>query len=310
MSDNRSIMIIFLAAGFGLAGLSTTAQARPSGYTSAACDPDGTPVCHFNVAGDRWTCTLDDIGETGDVQAWMIYGETDAYSTDCGNICDGNPVCAFGVQNGVKFYCDVDEPDHLDMEEGWLVGTDNKDQLSFWYEEGTDVCYLTNGYSTATMPKLTGKAVGNAGDDTIYGSLESAEAKETDDLNGDADDDHIYAQAGDDVCRGGSGNDVIHTGDGDDQAYGDDGADEINGGDGTDVLFGGAHVDLICGGPGDDDEMYGNGANDELYDDDSESGTADGAAGSDTCDAATVVDCESDFGGTPPTCPSEMYLYP
>lgn len=308
MRSHRSFPFVLLTAGLGFVGLTSPAWARPTGYGSAPCNPDGTPVCHFNVAGDRWTCTLDDIGETGDVEAWMIYGETDAYSTDCGNICDGNPVCAFGVQDGVKFYCEVEEPDHLDMEEGWLVGTDNKDQLSFWYEEGSDVCYLTNGYSTATMPKLTGKAVGNGDNDTIYGSLELAEAKETDDLNGDDGNDFIYARAGKDVCRGGSGDDIIHTGDGDDEAYGDDGADQINGGDDTDVLFGGAHADLVCGGPGDDDEMYGNGSNDQLFDDDGSGSSADGAVGTDVCEATSETDCESNFT-TDPTCPAEGSLY-
>ncbi len=127
-------------------------------------------------------------------------------------------------------------------------------------------------------------AVGDDGDDTIFGSSQN------DTIVGDGGNffetssgkDEIFAGLGDDLVVAGADNDLVEGGEGNDEVYGeggddtlhgdagddtirgDDGADEVHGGDGNDSIRGGAGIDTIYGGAG-DDEIYTDSGEDTVY---------------------------------------------
>ncbi|GJL86829.1 MAG: hypothetical protein DHS20C03_05380 [Minwuia thermotolerans] len=84
-------------------------------------------------------------------------------------------------------------------------------------------------------------AIGGAGDDTLTGGDNAADA--------------LLGQLGDDSASGGSGADFISGGGGNDTLSGDDGDDEIDGGAGNDLLSGGAGDDDLDGDSSADPEL-------------------------------------------------------
>ena len=87
---------------------------------------------------------------------------------------------------------------------------------------------------------------GNAGNDTIIGSLDG------DSLSGNDGDDAINGLAGNDSILGGAGADIVAGGLGDDTLDGGDGADFVTGNAGNDRMRGGADNDTLRGFEGDD----------------------------------------------------------
>lgn len=91
-------------------------------------------------------------------------------------------------------------------------------------------------------------------------------------VEGDGNDETIYAtngpdivsgEGGDDILRARSGHDYALGGEGDDTIFGQTGEDEIMGGEGNDELHGGRQDDTILGGAG-NDTLFGGPGNDEL----------------------------------------------
>lgn len=120
--------------------------------------------------------------------------------------------------------------------------------------EGND---RIDAMNLAAAPDFTRKLYGNAGLDTLIGSL-------NDDLiYGGDDDDQIVAGAGNDTVFGGEGTDVISGGLGNDSLKGEGGDDELRGDGGDDRLFGGTGDDFIYGGSG-SDVLYGGAGADNL----------------------------------------------
>ncbi len=288
-----------------------TASARPAGYDGIVCDPNGTDVCTWNGLLDRWTCDVSAIGETGEAQAWMVFGDSSDRSSDCSNICDGRLYCAFGVQNGEKFYCDITEGTAPEFAEGWLLGHTGKDTLSFWYEEPVDQapnlkCGMMN-HRIDGFPLVVGKIAGNGDNDVIHGSWEGA-SDYLDKLYGDAGDDFIYGHGGDDELTGNAGDDDMHGGEDDDIMYGNDDDDNMSGGPGGDIMYGNNNADQMCGDDGDDflyggahvDVLWGDGDNDEAY----------GGDGLDACNADVESSCvHSAAENRPLTCPVDVLPY-
>lgn len=171
--------------------------------------------------------------------------------------------------------------------------------------------------SAAKCAGLTATIVGDAGDNTIFGTPSR---------------DVIVAKAGNDVIYGRGGNDVICAGSGADMVFGGDGGDRLFGGLGKDTMSGGLGQDTMSGGMGDDtlnggegldnlsggagrDTLRGNGAADTISggpDDDTITGGAGhdrmlagnagadeilGGTGRDTLDGGTGTDLLKAGGG-------------
>ncbi|MCK6503986.1 hypothetical protein L6R53_11395 [Myxococcota bacterium] len=287
------------------------ALARPYGYSTAVCNPDGVDVCTYNTSTDRWTCDTTKIAVGSDpVTAWMV-----TQGTACYNVCEDNPYCAFGTKGDEQFYCELAEGDDQgsDMVEGWLLGTPGDDQLSFWYQEGSGGgafnCYMGNAGLDVT--KVVGKIFADDGEDLVLGSWETNTATYQDDLYGDGDNDTMMAYPGADIGHGGEGNDDIHMGDGDDVVFGDTEADNITLGYGDDEGWGGPGVDQMCAEDDDYDELHGGNDQDNLWgDDETDHAWGDGNA-YDGC-RADVEDgtCEGTLVAEPESCPSEITAYP
>lgn len=268
------------------------------------CNPGGTDVCTWNGVADRWDCDVSAIGETGQTTSWLIYGERTDLADDCGNICDGKLYCAFGVQNGVKFYCDLPQTVGQDLQEARLLGTEYQDILSLQYHESTTQCRMKN-HGLNSISLVVAKAIGNDAADEIHGSWET-NATYQDDLQGSGDDDEIYGHEGADLISGGGGWDQIHAGDGADEVYGDDGADYISGGFGDDELYGGNTSDFICGDDG-DDTLHGGAAYDYMWGGD-DADVLDGAATEAACyddGVDTLTNCDI-WADPPEVCPVDV----
>jgi RTX calcium-binding nonapeptide repeat (4 copies) len=272
--------------------VSPRAFARPLGYESVDCDIDGTPVCTWVDSIDRWECDLDALGGAGTATAWMIYGERTDLATDCGNICDGDLYCSFGIRDGQKYYCDLTQAEGEDLKEGLLQGTEDNDGLSFWYEEGTVKCGMMNHQIDLTaIPVVRGRMVGGPGGDAMHGSWVS-DGNYEDLLYGGGGDDYIYGHEGADQCFGGDGYDRIHAGAGDDTIEGGDTADYLSGGPGDDTMSGGGWSDFMCGNE-DVDTMLGGAATDYMT----------GGAGADILDGGALQSwCTTEPGNTHVNC--------
>ena len=302
-----SLVLVTVVGVFG----GVDAQARPYGYATAVCNPDGVDVCHYNPSTDRYVCDTTKITTgTSPATAWMV-----KQGTACYNVCEDNPYCAFGTKGGEQFYCELPEGEDAGstMVEGWLLGTPGDDQLSFWYQEGSGGsafnCYMGNAGLDVT--KVVGKIFGDDGKDLILGSWETNDAAYQDDLYGDGDYDTIMAYPGADIGHGGGGNDDMHMGDGDDVAFGEDDADNITLGIGDDEGWGGTGVDQMCAEDDEYDEMHGGNHQDNLWgDEETDHAWGDGNE-YDGC-RADVVDasCELELEFPSASCPTEITTYP
>ncbi len=252
----RTLLLMISAGLFA----SSPASARPLGYESAACEIDSTPVCTWVDSVDRWDCDLEVLGGSGTATAWMIYGERTDLSADCGNVCDGNLYCSFGIRDGQKYYCDLTQSEGEDIQEGVLLGTEDNDWLSFWYEEGSGEDYVKCGMQNhqidlTGIPLVRGTIQAGLGSDTLHGSWVST-GDYLDNLYGGSGDDYIYSHEGADDSFGGDGYDRIHGGAGDDDIQGGDVSDYLSGGPGNDTMSGGGWSDFMCGNE-DVDTMLG-----------------------------------------------------
>lgn len=116
---------------------------------------------------------------------------------------------------------------------------------------------------------------GNAGDDTVRGSLGFdviSGGEGNDNLAGSDGEDTLLGGAGDDTLFGGDDNDVLFGGTGNDRLLGGDDLDALYGQAGRDTLLGGDHRDGLFGmagrdvldGQQDDDLVYGGGGRDSV----------------------------------------------
>ena len=114
---------------------------------------------------------------------------------------------------------------------------------------------------------VTGKVIGETGNDTLIG------ASGSDELSGFADDDVLIGRGGDDILSGGAGADILFGGADDDNLDGGTNNDTLNGGSGDDSIFGDTGSDILIGQSGSD--TLDGGDNDD---------TLDGGAGDDVLD--------------------------
>ena len=311
------------------------ALARPSGYSSAVCDPSSVDICEMDMYGTSWVC---DLGAVADGSSGAsIHVISDTTGTICETGSTPQDFCAWGVDgNGDAFYCE---------ETNWAIttvrvmGTDPTsgtagDDIYLQYDESSVGYDLDDLHAGGTV----GLVIAGDGDDKIVGSR-AATATYLDDLRGEEGQDEIEGHAGDDIISGGAHADTIDGGGGADTIYGNDGDDIIDGSAGDDHIYGGSGDDSLLGGD-DDDKVYGELGDDGIsggqHNDQLWGGTGDdhicgdlgddlldgqqdvdllwgheagdwkdGGPGNDSCDLAlgTNVNCPNNLAARPANCP-------
>ena len=214
---------------------------------------------------------------TGSLQVDTIYGNA------------GND--ALGGGGGADYIYGGDGDDTIDGGDGSdiLYGDAGNDTISGG--GGNDQIWADNDFVADSTHNVLN---GGDGNDTIYAGGGN------DTINGDAGDDQIWA--GSSTAYGGDGNDTIHgsgavmNGDadddlifadgGDNKLYGGDGNDYLQGNSGSDVLYGGGGNDTLYGSNGIDTEtgtnaLYGE-AGDDTFFVGAHDSTLDGGDGNDT----------------------------
>ena len=127
-----------------------------------------------------------------------------------------------------------------------LEGTPNNDVLigfpgsnSLWGKLGDDTLFGAEGDDRIFGNQGNDYILGNQANDTLYGG------KDSDLVQGDANEDWVFGDNGNDTLSGGLGNDVVRGGkendllsgnEGNDVLFGDSGADTLSGGDGEDIF--------------------------------------------------------------------------
>lgn len=244
---------------------------------------DGVEVLNVNGAGGADAVTIDQFGETTDVQAIFVDGTGGDSLTVIGtvrpDVLNFNP---FNATSGEITRNGTVTPITYSNMTGALEiqgGTGGFDVLNVLGTEGPDAITSTANTITRDGTVTVGAGInrtdvyGLAGNDTI--NLAAFNATPVRIYGGDGND-VITGTLQADEIYGGDGNDSILGLGGDDLIYGGDGNDTAVGGTGTDTFFGGAGSDVFVWNPGDGSDVFEGGAGD------SDRLVFNGAAGAET----------------------------
>ena len=133
-----------------------------------------------------------------------------------------------------------------------VTGTNKKDKI-FWQSSSAWQKPLTvhgkggnDVINFLKSPFNKNKLYGDAGKDTIYGSMRN------DFIYGGKGNDILLGNSGDDQIHCGAGLDLVDGGSGKDKIWCDGGANAVSGGSKNDTIYGGTGFDAISGGKGND----------------------------------------------------------
>jgi len=270
----------------------------------------GTVIAHGGKGNDTvttgsgndqvWGDEGSDILNTGNGDNWAfgdsgkIHKENEYIKSNV-DYSDGVDIITAGTGNDILIGGGFNDTINGGSGDDLIIG-DGAKIMAWDAADGTEPAALLTSNGFKVHLDLISKT--EFGDDALQGA---------DTLNGQDDDDLIFAGKGYDIISGGedndqiyagAGNDVINGNDGSDTIYGGDGADIIDGDDGVDYLYGEAGNDVINGNLGNDqiwggagtdtlngnendDIIWGGSDNDTLHGNDGED-TLDGEAGHDT----------------------------
>ena len=306
-------MLAMLAATLSVMLSTTPAAAQsacPAGYgtPSTTCqvhqiDAAGTMVNVCDVSGggnNYWQC---DVWNSGAAATVITVTDYDTSGTAVSYESWGT---LFNLYTAawVSFCCQYTDTNNA-IEYVQTQGSAYGDHLHF-LADVSGTTYRLQGTNSNPAQTLVAQIYGEDGNDTIYGSDETAYYTEY--LYGDTNNDTIRASAGTiDYIYGGEDDDVLYGGDGVDYIYGDAGNDILVGGNGNDNMFGGEGNDEMAGNAGDDtmtgdeggDALCGDAGDDVLDDGDSTFHLLEilwGAESGDTVtcqDSSTEVDTNS-----------------